>query len=291
MKGIILAGGKGTRLYPSTHVMSKQLLPVYDKPMIYYPLTTLMLAGIREILIISSSADISGYERLLGCGKQWGMNFHYAIQQEPKGLADAFIVGENFIGSDPVVLILGDNYFQGSGLAEKMKHACLQQQGATIFAYYVGNPQAYGVVEFDKQMNVISIEEKPKNPKSNYAATGLYFYDNQVVNFAKEVKPSWRNELEITDINNMYLAKGQLQTELLGRGFAWLDLGTHAGLLDASNFTYTIENRQGLKIGCPEEVAWREGFIDTEQLLILGQALDPSSYGQYLKHLAENPLM
>jgi glucose-1-phosphate thymidylyltransferase len=285
MKGIILAGGSGTRLYPVTKSISKQMLPVYDKPMIYYPLSILMLAEIREILIISN--DIETYQSLLGDGSQLGLELQYAIQEKPRGLADAFIIGEKFIKGDNVALILGDNIFYGSNLENILKKIVGRRSGATIFGYYVKNPKEFGVVNWDKNKNIISIDEKPESPKSNYAVPGLYFYDNNVVQIAKAVQPSERGELEITSINNEYLRKGQLKVEVLGRGIAWLDTGTHAGLLDASNFIRTVQTRQGLYIACIEEIAYRKGFIDREQLLMLAEPLLKIDYGQYLLMLAD----
>jgi len=281
-KGIILAGGSGTRLYPLTHSVSKQLLPIYDKPMIYYPLSVLMLAGIRDILIISTPEDTPRFEQLLGAGEQWGINLRYMVQPEPRGLAEAFLLGKEFIGSDPVSLILGDNIFYAHGLAKRLQSRAAQESGAGIFGYYVNDPQRYGVVEFDGEGTVVSLEEKPEKPKSNYAVTGLYFYDNDVVQIAKQIQPSWRGELEITDVNKAYLDRGDLQVELLGRGAAWLDTGTHASLLDAGNFIKTIEDRQGLKIACVEEVAYRMGFIDAEQVCRIAEPLKKSGYGKYL---------
>lgn len=286
MKGIILAGGSGTRLYPLTKSISKQILPIYDKPMIYYPLSILMLVGITEILIISTPRDILVFQDLLGDGKDLGINLKYKIQQQPKGLAQAFILGEEFIGNDNVALILGDNIFYGSDLTKKLENAVKRKEGATIFGYTVDNPSDFGVVEFDDKFNVISIEEKPSNPKSNYAVPGLYFYDNDVIEIAKRVKPSQRGELEITSVNNEYLNLKKLKVELLGRGMAWLDTGTYNGLLEASNFISTIQKRQGLYVGCIEEVAYRKGYIDKEQLINLAQPLIKTSYGKYLLKIA-----
>ncbi len=287
MKGIILSGGSGTRLYPLTKIISKQLLPLYDKPMIYYPLSVLMLSGIRDILIISTPKDIHLYKGLLGNGKQIGLNFSYAIQDKPRGLADAFIVGEDFIGKDKVALILGDNIFYGQNFIEKVRRAVNREEGATIFGYYVKDPERFGVVEFDEQRNVISLEEKPKHPKSNYAIPGLYFYDNEVVSIAKNIIPSDRGELEITAVNNEYLRRGKLKVELLGRGMAWLDTGTCSSLQKAGNFVETIQTRQGLYLACIEEIAYRKGYIDKEQLLKLAEPLQKTDYGRYMMSIAE----
>ncbi|QJQ03363.1 glucose-1-phosphate thymidylyltransferase RfbA [Herbaspirillum rubrisubalbicans] len=284
-KGIILAGGSGTRLYPATTVVSKQLMPIYDKPMVYYPLSSLMLAGIRDILLISTPQDTPRFAELLGDGQQWGLNISYAVQPSPDGLAQAFLIGRDFIGADPSALILGDNIFYGRDLEPPMRVANARLDGATIFAYHVQDPERYGVVEFDSQRRVIGIEEKPLQPKSNFAVTGLYFYDNQVIDIAREIKPSARGELEITDINSAYLARGQLQVELMGRGIAWLDTGTHESLLDAGQFIATIEKRQGLKIACPEEIAYRRGYIDAAQLEKLAAPLKKNAYGKYLIQL------
>ena len=281
MKGIILAGGSGTRLYPITKSTSKQALPIYDKPMIYYPMSVLMLAGIRDILIISTPRDVSVFEELFGNGNNLGLNIQYAIQEKPNGLAEAFIIGEEFIGNDKVALVLGDNIFYGYGFSERLKNA-VDREEATIFGYHVSDPQAFGVVEFDKDFNVLSIEEKPKVPKSNYAVPGLYFYDNDVVEIAKNVKPSERGELEITSVNNEYLKRGKLKVELFGRGMAWLDTGTHKGLLEASNYVEAVQTRQGLYIACLEEIAYRKGYIDKDKLLKLAKPLMKTEYGQYL---------
>ena len=287
MKGIILSGGSGTRLYPLTKIISKQLLPLYDKPMIYYPLSVLMLSGIRDILIISTPKDIHLYKELLGNGKQIGLNFSYAIQDKPRGLADAFIVGEDFIGKNKVALILGDNIFYGQEFIEKIRRAVNRDDGATIFGYYVNDPTRFGIVEFDEQRNVISLEEKPKYPKSNYAIPGLYFYDNEVISIAKNITPSNRGELEITAVNNEYLKKGKLKVELLGRGMAWLDAGTCSSLQKAGNFVETIQTRQGLYLACIEEIAYRKGYIDKEKLLKLAEPLKKTDYGRYLISIAE----
>lgn len=286
MKGIILAGGAGTRLYPLTKAISKQIMPVYDKPMIYYPLSTLMLAGIREVLIISTPRDLPIFEDLFGDGSQLGMKMSYAVQETPRGLADAFLIGEEFIGDDKVALVLGDNIFYGQSFSKVLKHAAEQEKGATIFGYYVKDPREYGVVEFDEEGNALSIEEKPEKPKSNYAVPGLYFYDNDVVEIAKNVKPSARGEIEITSINNEYLRRGTLKVETLGRGFAWLDTGNHDALLDAADFVAAFQKRQGMYISCIEEIAFRRGFIDRDQLLKLAEPLLKTAYGQYLVDVA-----
>lgn len=284
-KGIILAGGSGTRLYPVTQAVSKQLMPVYDKPMIYYPLSTLMLSGIRDVLIISTPHDTPSFAALLGNGSQWGMNLQYAVQPSPGGLAQAFIIGRDFIGNDTSTLVLGDNIFYGHALVDLLDNASARDHGATIFAYHVDDPERYGVVEFDAERRAVSLEEKPAVPKSNYAVTGLYFYDNQVCSIASDIKPSPRGELEITDVNKRYLEMGQLQTEIMRRGFAWLDTGTHDSLLEAAGFIATLQKRQGLMVACPEEIAYRQSWIDAEAVLRLSKPMEKTAYGQYIANL------
>jgi glucose-1-phosphate thymidylyltransferase len=288
MKGIILAGGTGSRLYPLTHVVSKQLLPIYDKPLAYYPLSTLMLAGIREVLVISTPADLPRFEQLFGDGSRWGLDLQYAVQPNPEGLAQAFIIGREFIGSGPVALILGDNIFYGHGFGETLREAASRDEGATIFGYYVRDPERYGVVAFEEGGRAVGLEEKPLKPRSHYAVTGLYFYDNQVLDIAANLTPSARGELEITDVNVEYLRRDQLRVEIMGRGMAWLDTGTHDSLLQAADFVKTIEERQGLKVACPEEIAYRMGYIDAEQVVRLAEPLKNNNYGQYLLELAED---
>jgi glucose-1-phosphate thymidylyltransferase len=288
MKGIILAGGTGSRLYPLTHVVSKQLLPIYDKPLVYYPLSTLMLAGIREILVISTPSDLPRFEQLFGDGSRWGLDLRYAVQPNPEGLAQAFVIGREFVGAGPVALILGDNIFYGHGFGETLREAASRDEGATIFGYYVRDPERYGVVEFEEGGRAVGLEEKPLEPRSHYAVTGLYFYDNRVLDIAANLTPSARGELEITDVNVEYLRRDQLRVEIMGRGMAWLDTGTHDSLLQAADFVKTIEERQGLKVACPEEIAYRMGYIDAEQVVRLAEPLKNNNYGQYLLELAED---
>ncbi|NRB80980.1 MAG: glucose-1-phosphate thymidylyltransferase RfbA [Saccharospirillaceae bacterium] len=290
MKGIILAGGSGSRLYPLTRGVSKQLLPIYDKPMVFYPLSVLMLAGIRDVLIITTSEDNAGFKRLLGDGSDFGINIEYAVQESPDGLAQAFLIGEEFIGNDNVCLVLGDNIFYGQSFTEILKNAVSRETGATVFGYQVKDPERFGVVDFDDNMRALSIEEKPAKPKSNYAVTGLYFYDNRVVDFAKKVKPSERGELEITSINQMYLEDGSLNVELLGRGFAWLDTGTHESLHEASSFVQTIEHVQGLKVACLEEISWRNGWLSDDEVIEIAKPMMKNEYGQYLKRLIDSAI-
>ena len=287
MKGIVLAGGSGTRLYPLTHVVSKQLLPIYDKPLIYYPLSSLMLAGIRDILVISTPEDLPRFEQLLEDGSRWGLNLEYAVQPRPEGLAQAFVIGREFVGGESVALILGDNIFYGQGFGQTLREAANRDRGATIFGYHVKDPERYGVVEFERDGSVVGIEEKPEDPKSHYAVTGLYFYDNQVLDIAQNLEPSARGELEITDVNVAYLERGQLQVQILGRGMAWLDTGTHESLKQAADFVKTIEERQDLKVSCPEEIAYRMGYIEAEQVIRLAEPLKKSTYGRYLLELVE----
>ena len=288
MKGIILAGGTGSRLYPLTHVVSKQLLPIYDKPLVYYPLSTLMLAGIREILVISTPSDLPRFEQLFGDGSRWGLDLRYAVQPNPEGLAQAFVIGREFVGAGPVALILGDNIFYGHGFGEILRDAASRDEGATIFGYYVRDPERYGVVEFEEGGRAVGLEEKPLEPRSHYAVTGLYFYDNRVLDIAANLTPSARGELEITDVNVEYLRRDQLRVEIMGRGMAWLDTGTHESLKQAADFVKTIEERQGLKVACPEEIAYRMGYIDAEQVVRLAEPLKNNNYGQYLLELAED---